>query len=82
MDLILKQITDAGIGLGSLILLTYIIVNQNKIIQNFNKNIEENTAVTRALAEKIQQSIEHERQTREAINKCRYEKRQAFSSIK
>ena len=60
----LKEITDAGIGLGSLVLLTFIILNQNKtirsqntILQSLNRAMDKNTIATSKLSEKIERQI-------------------------
>lgn len=74
----LKEITDAGIGLGSLILLTFIILNQNKtirsqntILQSLNKAMDKNTVATSKLSEKIERQIKNDTRLVQAGAYCK-----------
>ena len=72
MDILVKTISDAGLGTGSLIALIIVIWQQLKIIKGFQAAIEENTLVTRLLSEKIQSQIESEKESRRIIDRCKF----------
>ena len=72
MDTLVKTISDAGLGTGSLIALIIVIWQQLKIIKGFQAAIEENTLVTRLLSEKIQSQIESEKESRRIIDRCKF----------
>lgn len=79
MESLVKDVSDAGIGLGALILLAYIIVQQNKILRDFRKSLEENTNVTHALAQKIHQSIEFEKEARRVMEGCKFNVKKTYA---
>jgi len=75
---IIKEIASAGIGLGSLILFSFLFWTQMKILEKVtasqDKNtvsLDANTRVTEALAAKIEQSLQVDKQVIEAIAYCK-----------
>lgn len=57
MDTIIKEVANAGIGLGSLILFSFLFWQQMKILEKFKDSLDANTEVTRALTARIEQSM-------------------------
>lgn len=68
---LISEVKDVGIGFGSLILFAVLFWQQMRLMEKFNKTIDNNTAATNALTVKIEQSMIVDQNVTSVIDKCR-----------
>ena len=71
MDSLIKTLGDVGLGAGAIGCLIIVVLKQMDLIKAMNVNIAANTEVTKALSDKIQQSLEVDRKVVESIERCK-----------
>jgi len=73
---LIKALTDAGLGLGSLIILAILFIYQLKtnarMFDKFGKNIDKNTEATEKMTQAIISINETNRQMVDATAKCKF----------
>lgn len=71
METVIKAVSEAGIGIGSILTLAGVLVYQMKIMSEMSKNIQANTQVTLELRDEIRAGREVDKSVLTAIEFCR-----------
>lgn len=67
---LIKEFGNLTLGAGAIVALVIVIIKLLDVLKAVNDNIKENTAVSRALVEKVEKSLQVDQQVVETIRRC------------